>query len=366
MKKVNCSSVRVLMVAVIVCLLFVGQAAKADYVFGKPTLVPNVNSDFSDDAAQISRDGLELYLSSKREGGSVNTWVSRRASIKSPWSIPVRLNIAGADGFPSPSTEGLELYYGLNGNLWMSTRPSKDDPWGVPGNLGSTVNSENDWDAQPCISADGLSLYFMSTRFASKNNEILVTTRLSKNDPWGKPEHLGPNINSNQFEYSPFISADGLSLFFSRGYQAADVYVSRRTSTEELWRVAEPLAPVNSGGTNISVSFSTNDSTIYFARGSNLFTPDFNIWQAEVIPIVDFNGDDRVDNEDLLILIDNWGQNEQSVDIGPTSWGDGIVDAKDLEVLMNYWGQDAMALPCITSFMPNNYRVSRIRHGSTT
>jgi hypothetical protein len=61
--------------------------------------------------------------------------------------------------------------------------------------------------------------------------------------------------------------------------------------------------------------------------------------QVPILPVVDFTGDSKVDIEDLLILIEHWGQNEPSFDMGPMPWGDGIVDAQDLEVLMSYWGQ---------------------------
>jgi len=41
-------------------------------------------------------------------------------------------------------------------------------------------------------------------------------------------------------------------------------------------------------------------------------------------PAVDFNGDEIVDIEDLLILIEYWGQDELSVDIGPPPFGDCV------------------------------------------
>ncbi len=53
----------------------------------------------------------------------------------------------------------------------------------------------------------------------------------------------------------------------------------------------------------------------------------------------DFNRDGTVDMEDLLILIESWGQNAPSVDIAPAPFGDGVVDERDLEVLMDHWGQ---------------------------
>ena len=52
---------------------------------------------------------------------------------------------------------------------------------------------------------------------------------------------------------------------------------------------------------------------------------------------VDFNGDGKVDAEDLMILIEHWGQDEPLVDIAPPPFGDGIVDMKDLEVFMSHW-----------------------------
>jgi hypothetical protein len=59
-----------------------------------------------------------------------------------------------------------------------------------------------------------------------------------------------------------------------------------------------------------------------------------------VVPSPDFNGDGKVDIQDLLRLIESWGQNDPSVDIAPPPFGDGVVDKKDLEVLMSYWGQE--------------------------
>lgn len=54
----------------------------------------------------------------------------------------------------------------------------------------------------------------------------------------------------------------------------------------------------------------------------------------------DFNGDGKIDIEDLIMLIEHWGQNEPALDITPPPLGDGTVDRADLEVLMTYWGQE--------------------------
>ena len=58
--------------------------------------------------------------------------------------------------------------------------------------------------------------------------------------------------------------------------------------------------------------------------------------------VVDFNGDEIVDIEDLIILIEHWGTDEPLCDIAPPPFGDGIVDVQDLEVLMSYWQQEVL------------------------
>ncbi len=42
---------------------------------------------------------------------------------------------------------------------------------------------------------------------------------------------------------------------------------------------------------------------------------------------------------DLVMLIENWGQDDPRFDIAP-DFGDGTIDALDLQALMSYWGQE--------------------------
>lgn len=56
------------------------------------------------------------------------------------------------------------------------------------------------------------------------------------------------------------------------------------------------------------------------------------------LPPPDFNGDGAIDINDLLRLIEFWGQDNSVVDVAPPL-GDGVVDIQDLELLMSYWEQ---------------------------
>jgi hypothetical protein len=67
-----------------------------------------------------------------------------------------------------------------------------------------------------------------------------------------------------------------------------------------------------------------------------------NVWNVDFVGLFcDFNSDQKVDVEDLTMLIEHWGQADPDFDIAPAPLGDGIVDFQDLEVLMDYWGLEA-------------------------
>jgi len=92
-------------------------------------------------------------------------------------------------------------------------------------------------------------------------------------------------------------------------------------------------AEVNSSAHAFAPRVSVDGSTLYFG------TYDANTWdnwQAPITPIVDFNGDGIVDAADMCIIVDHWGTDEPSCDIGPMPWGDGIVDVQDLIVLAEH------------------------------
>jgi hypothetical protein len=283
-------------------------------------------------------------------------------------NIGAPVNTAYYDQSPSISAYGLSLYfssdrpggYGID-DLWVTTRASVSDSWGPPVNLGATVNtSADEW--MPSIAADGLVLFFMSSRAGGfGGNDLWFTNRATKNDPWGSPVNLGAPINSSFNEALPDISADGLRLFFSDhmlgpwrpgGHGGQDLWVTKRATTNDSWGEPVNLGPVINGSDHdLSPNISADGSTVYFCSNRPGGIGSIDLWQAPIIPIVDFNGDGIVDVSDLVILIEHWGQASPQCDIGPMPWGDGKVDAKDLEALMRYWGQEVDD-PTLVGFWP--------------
>jgi Tol biopolymer transport system component len=271
-----------------------------------------------------------------------------------PVNLGPTVNSSKADVTPTISEDGLELYFSSNrpggygwGDLWVATRATKNEPWGEPVNLGSTVNSSAD-DSDPSIAAGGLSLYFVSFRPGGSGlGDIWITTRATTSDSWGEPVNLGTVINTASHDCAPCLSADGLILFFDSkrtgGYGSADLWYSTRKTIDDQWGTPVNLGPiVNSAHLDREPSISADGLWLYFSDWGSDQPPRpggvgrGDLWQAPIIPIVDLNADGIVDSVDMVIMVDHWGTDNSLCDIGPMPWGDGIVDVEDLIVLAEH------------------------------
>jgi Tol biopolymer transport system component len=202
------------------------------------------------------------------------------------WGTPTNLgpvvNTGSADARPDISADGLSVYFNSNrsggyGNhdIYVTTRATKDDDWGPPINLGPNVNSSLT-DNEPDISADGLTLYF------SSGGDIWVATRTTTEDGWGPRVKLGPTVNSLGGNYGPSISADGLELFFTSdrpgGYGDSDLWVTTRETTQDEW--GEPVnlgSTINSSVQDQSPSISADGLMLFFDCGPD-GSNDWDLW----------------------------------------------------------------------------------------
>lgn len=197
-------------------------------------LGPTVNrTDGNEIGPDISGDGLTLVFSSNRPGSLGTTlnsmhdiWMSTRSSESDPWGTPVNqsaLNSLYIDAGPSISSDGLTVLFdstrpgGAAGfDLWMSTRLSGSDPWDTP-TLVTEVNSIYT-ETSPSMSADGLTLFFGSTRPGGFGGwDLWMSTRGSQSDAWGTPVNLGDNVNTSAHEGAPdaYMSPDVLSVYYN-------------------------------------------------------------------------------------------------------------------------------------------------------
>ncbi|HZI86900.1 MAG TPA: hypothetical protein VFD48_08695 [Pyrinomonadaceae bacterium] len=145
--------------------------------------------------------------------------------------------------------------------------------WSAPEHLPAPINTAST-DGCPFISKDGLSLFFATNRTVpSGPTDIFVSRRASKDDPWGPPVDLGPNINlPASEEFCPTLSNDAHRLYFVSGRPGgcggADIYVSQRQDKNDDtgWETpvnldCHPNGP-NSAANDITPSLFEDDEEI--------------------------------------------------------------------------------------------------------
>jgi Tol biopolymer transport system component len=140
--------------------------------WGEPiNLGPGVNSQHAIHPS-ISSDSLSLYFQSHRSGslGHCDIMMATRESTSNAFGDPVFLknvNTGGADWTPDISADDLTLCFMRNPGpteIWASKRLSTDDDFGAPIKLPLQVNMPGYDNGLPNLSADGTTLYFMSSR----------------------------------------------------------------------------------------------------------------------------------------------------------------------------------------------------------
>ncbi len=245
--------------------------AAENWMFSTPEPLPspiNLPNTFSA-SPWLTADGLTVYFASDRPGGygKWDLWVATRGSTSENWGEPVNLgpniNTAGPEAMPCLSADGLTLYFGdgnpfnwtpRNGRsgdyqLWAVTRATPDGPWGIPKDLGAPLATTYA-ESYPHVSRDGLSLYFSSTRPGPGG--LFVARRAAPTEPWLPPTNLGPILNQGSWAGCPCLSYDGLRLLYyterTGGHGGYDLWMSTRATTTDAWPAPANLGPQVNSG----------------------------------------------------------------------------------------------------------------------
>jgi outer membrane protein OmpA-like peptidoglycan-associated protein len=154
-------------------------------------------------------------------------------------------SISGNGRFMVFTACGREDGYGLC-DLYFSVR--EKGSWSVPVNMGPAINSRHS-EKQPSLSADGRVVYFTSDRPGGLGKyDLWMSTKLSDGN-WDTPVNLGENINSREFDQSPFIHPDNKTMYFSStgwpGMGGFDIYMSRRTNDSTWGKPINLGYPIN-------------------------------------------------------------------------------------------------------------------------
>ncbi len=156
-------------------------------------------------------------------------------------------------------------------------------------NLGPDINSEF-YDYAPVVDADETIMIFTSRRKQQNLNQDVSDDNIpfedifvSKkvNGLWDYPDNIGNVVNTMYHDSNVGLSKDGKELYIYKDENNGDIYVSNQDANGE-WSYPEPLDKhINSSFSETSVSLSPDGNTIFFASDRPGGEGGIDIWQSQ-------------------------------------------------------------------------------------
>lgn len=253
----------------------ISQNAKSLYATPVNFVITNmgdsINSPYPDYSAVISADENTLIFTSRRQGSTggdltddgmyyEDIYISHKkkdGTWTSAVSISPNINTSEHEASVGLIADGqtLLIYKDAgNGDIYSSKLDGEN--WTFPEPLGPEINNPNTWETSACLTSDGNTIYFVSNRSGGMGGRDIWTCVKLPNGKWSKATNLGPPINTEYDEESPFIHPLDNTLFFSsKGHNTMggfDIFFSEKT--EKGW--GEPQ--------NMGYPVNTTDDDLYY------------------------------------------------------------------------------------------------------
>ncbi|MBL7897435.1 MAG: PD40 domain-containing protein [Crocinitomicaceae bacterium] len=254
-----------------------GQELKANPVrVWIDNLGDSINTEYPEFSPVISADNRVLFYTARRPdsyGGAkdeTNTYYediyysSREYGGEWTGSVNIEqpINTVSHDATVGLAPDGKSLltYKGLNsknGDIFI-TRQDENGVWAEPVSIGATINTKYH-ESSATLSFDEKTLYFESDQPGGfGQHDIYVAYWDEASQTWGKPENLGPTINTEFEEKGVFFHPDNKTLYFSsNGHNnigGLDIFKTVLDPETKTWSKPE----------NIGYPINTPDDDIYF------------------------------------------------------------------------------------------------------
>ena len=209
----------------------------------------------------------DFYISEKDSNG---VWCEPKPVIN--------INTDRNEGSQSISADGRYLFFtacnrpdGLGKcDIYMSEFVNGE--WAKSVNVGYPINSAY-WEAQPSVSPDGRTVYFVSNRPGGYGGSDIWVSHKDIFGRWQKPHNLGPSVNTKYDEWSPFIHSDGVTLYFSSeghiGMGGIDVFVTSIINDTTINKPKNIGFPVNTFADEKGFVVNTLGDKGYFSTNTN-------------------------------------------------------------------------------------------------
>ncbi len=284
------------------------NTSKQTYLMANPVDIEitnvgkEINSEYDDCCISYSTDELSFVFTSRRKslkGGKANDgqysedlFYATRTGKESPWSeiknlgngintksaehtsfILQNSKLAYFDRFINEK-EAKKDGYGGNVDIFLAKIVSNTE-WVDSTKLSKEINTPY-WDAHPFVTEDGNTLFFASDRPGGNKGRDLYYCTKDESGKWSEAVNLGDSINTEFDEVSPFVSADGNTLFFSSnglpGIGGFDVFRSLKLPNGKWSKPINMGYPINTDARDVFFRLQGENEKIYIAsnrKGGN-------------------------------------------------------------------------------------------------
>ena len=255
-------------------------------------LGPNVNTEAQENAPVLSPDGrtlyfqrtmpaaqsdqefdLDIYYSTLRRDG---TW-----SLAKP--MPAPLNSTDWNGMNSALPDGNTLFidykYDEDGSTHngFSITHRTATGWSQPEAIVIQEYKNEAKYQNAYLCNDGRTLLLAIQPDEEREDRDLYVSFLQDDGTFSKPMALGSTLNTTEEDASPFLAADGVTLYFSSeghgGYGGRDIFMTRRLDdTWQKWSEPVNLGPtINTDGFDAYYTISAAGDYAYLASSTNSY-----------------------------------------------------------------------------------------------
>lgn len=278
------------------CLRRIKECRYAQIKMTKPgrlfvdNLGTTFNSPYPDYAPLISADEETFYFTSLRPGAVTEDldlysglsfediyYAYRDSIVDTIWHVynagePVNTKGHDATSGIAPDESTFYVYRGLKRQGEIFTAQFDTNGWGKPHRKDESEETGTAISQEQTISFtfDGKEAYFASDREGGYGGFDIWMMRKDDNGKWGAAINLGPDINTPFDEISPFIVADGKSMFFSsNGHPnmgGLDVFYAQKKDNDTSWDEPKNLGwPINTVENDAFYRHSVSGKTAYYA-----------------------------------------------------------------------------------------------------
>ena len=220
----------------------------------------------------------DIYISEKNSAGE---WGVAK-------NIGTPINTDGNDAVVAMSPDGSKIYlykysHG-HGDLYSSDL--SEGTWSEPVKLKEPINSHS-WEPSLSVGPDENTIYFTSNREGGYGGTDIYVVKKMPSGKWSKPMNLGNTINTEYDEDSPFILADGKTLYFSsngnKSMGGFDVFSATFNNEKKEWSEPENLGyPINTAHDDLYFSISFDGKKMYFSSIHPEGNGDKDIYYANI------------------------------------------------------------------------------------